>query len=72
MNTLLQIQQRSVYGVLTIYPINDVAQRFAEIAGTKTLTPKTLKLAEQLGFTIQVQAEDVDAWRTRGQSHGAQ
>ena len=37
-----------------IRPMNDVAQVFARIAGTKTLTRKTLALAKLLGYTVTI------------------
>lgn len=41
-----------VYGNITLYPVCERAQLLAEIAGTKTLKPSTLGLAERLGFQI--------------------
>lgn len=65
-NMLLQVQQRDQYGQKVYHPVNSVAQAFAEIAGTRTLTPRVLQLAEGLGFVIEPQATDLDAWRNRG------
>lgn len=59
MSNELLIQVRNVYGTPTIYPINETAQLFARIAGTKTLTHPTLEVAEQLGYTIAVQPEPI-------------
>lgn len=59
MSNELLIQVRNVYGTPTIYPINETAQLFARIAGTKTLTHPTLEVAEQLGYTITVQPEPI-------------
>ena len=42
-----------VWGRYTIYPANETAELFAQIAGTKTLTNSTLALAERLGFLIE-------------------
>ena len=53
MNTIIEIRVKDVYGVPTVYPANSVAVGLAMIAGTKTLTHRTLQLAEQLGFTIK-------------------
>lgn len=50
---VVEIEVRNVYGNFTIYPINEAAKLFAEIAGTKTLTNKTLALAERMGFAIK-------------------
>ena len=44
---------RTVYGKDLIYPIDDNAQRFANIKGTKTLTMADLILIESLGFEIE-------------------
>lgn len=52
MNEIL-IEVRTVYGVPTIYPVNEPAKLLAEIAGTKTLTHKSLALAERMGFAIK-------------------
>lgn len=41
---------RNVYGVNKIYPANDVAQVLADIAGTKTLERRVIKLADKLGI----------------------
>lgn len=48
----IEIEVRNVYGNITIYPVNEAAKLLAEIAGTKTLTNKTLALAERMGFLI--------------------
>ncbi len=41
-----------VYGNLVTYPVCERAQLLAEMTGTKTLTSKTLALAERMGFQI--------------------
>jgi len=48
----ITIQTKSVYGIEAHYPVCDKAQSFAQIAGTKTLTVKTLKLIQMLGYDI--------------------
>lgn len=49
---VVQVEVRSVYGNELIYPANFEAERFAAIAGTKTLTNVQLAYAEQLGFLV--------------------
>lgn len=44
-----------VYGSWVMRPVNDTAKMLAEIAGTKTLTVKTLQLAQRMGMTIAAQ-----------------
>ena len=40
------------YGCVAYHPDNAQAKTLAEIAGTKTLTPRVLKLAQGLGFEV--------------------
>jgi len=40
-------------------PMCHVAETFARIAGTKTLTVETLKAVKALGYTIEVKADTV-------------
>ena len=54
MSKIILVDIRNVYGQQTIYPANLDADIFAAIAGTKTLTKRTLQYAEQLGYTIEV------------------
>ena len=56
MTKTIQITIRSVYGNEQAYPVCDAARTFAEIAGSKTLTPATLKKIQRLGYTIEVVA----------------
>lgn len=50
----IRIRFENVYGRLTCYPIDTPAKLFAELAGTKTLTPRACALAQRLGFSLQV------------------
>ena len=43
---------RRVYGNRVIYPACDTARDFARTAGTKTLTPATLRKIQALGYTV--------------------
>lgn len=48
----IKVEVRSVYGNTMVYPACADARRFAEIAGTKTLSHGVLCLIEALGYTI--------------------
>lgn len=48
----IKVHVRSVYGNDLVYPACPDAKRFAEIAGTKTLSHSVLCLIEALGYTI--------------------
>jgi hypothetical protein len=54
-NNPLIVTIKNVYGNEMIYPANSVAQIFADIARQKTLSRDTLKLAQSLGYKIEVQ-----------------
>ncbi len=57
---VIQVSIKSVYGRATVYPANKDAETLACLAGTKTLSPQTLKYAEQLGMRIeQVEATNL-------------
>ena len=48
----IEIRVDRVYGNLVTYPVCERAKLLAQIAGTVTLKPATLGLAERLGFQI--------------------
>ena len=43
---------KSVYGHITAYPACPTAALFAQLLGTKTLTPQALKTIKALGFEV--------------------
>jgi len=53
MEILVKIQNN--YGCETVYPVCETAQIFAQIAGTKTLTPETRSAIKQLGYELKVE-----------------
>ena len=58
MNALIAIVKvKDVYGNRTIYPVNETANVFAQIAGTKTLTMPTINKMKTLGYEVLVQNE---------------
>lgn len=52
-NARVEITVKSVYGKETVYPANDTAKKFAEIAGTTSMTHSLLCQIEALGFLIE-------------------
>ena len=53
METNLQVQARSVYGVDRIYPLNDQAKKIAKLLNRKTLTSADIVILKDLGFKIE-------------------
>lgn len=45
------------YGNEAIYPVNETAKKFAEIAGTKTMSRKLLNQCKDLGYEIKVEQQ---------------
>jgi hypothetical protein len=54
MTIRLQVNLRSVYGEIKIYPANAAAHYLAQIAGTKTLTHRVLRNAIEMGCEVEV------------------
>lgn len=50
---------KSVYGNVTAYPGCPTAALFAQLVGTKTLTPQALKTIKALGFEVIQQAPEL-------------
>jgi hypothetical protein len=51
----ITVRIENVYGNRAVYPCCAVACKLAALAGTKTLTPHTLRLIQELGYTVRVQ-----------------
>ncbi len=56
---VLEVRIENVYGEKKVYPVNTAAKIFAKIAGTKTLTVRTLIYAKDLGYTTKVQTPEL-------------
>lgn len=50
----ITIKLKEVYGETKAYPVCQDAQTFADMLGTKTLTPGALKQIQKLGYTVYV------------------
>lgn len=51
----ITIKSKDVYGRTLYYPACEKAQLFAQLIGKKTLTPETIEIVEELGYTINIQ-----------------
>jgi hypothetical protein len=47
------IEIKSVYGQDKVYPVCETSQIIAKLSGNSTLTPVTIALAKQLGYTFK-------------------
>ena len=53
----IQVIIKNVYGRETVYPACDASKLFASLAGTTTLTDRTISLIKALGYTVAVVSE---------------
>ena len=56
----VKVKQKSQYGSTVFYPANDLAELFAKVAGTKTLTASILCYIKEAGFDIEVFTDKVE------------
>jgi hypothetical protein len=54
------VNSRNVYGTETFYPVSLTAKLFADVAGTKTLTPTVLNLIKAAGYNVKILTPDVN------------
>ncbi len=53
------VEQRSVYGSIKFYPVNDLAQRFAALMRQKTFDAGNLRDIRNMGIAIEVEQKTV-------------
>jgi len=49
------VKIKDQYGIPVVHPACETSRLLAKIAGTKTLTPDTIKYGKQLGYTFEVE-----------------
>ena len=59
MNNKLIVRKESAWGNVRYAPVCETAQILAQIAGTKTLTDETIRLAKKLGYTFELEREEI-------------
>ena len=56
----INVTMKNVYGNDIIYPACETSRIFAQMAGQKTLTMRTIMLIKQLGYTVRVVSDIVE------------
>ena len=51
----ITIEAKDVYGRTLYYPACKRAELFAQLTKKTTLTPETIEIVEELGYTINIQ-----------------
>ena len=55
----ITIELKWNYGSCAFYPACEISKRFAQIAGTKTLTQDALRIIKSMGYTITQTTKEV-------------
>jgi len=53
------VEQRSVYGNIKFYPVNDLAQKFADLMKQKSFDARNLFDIKELGITVIVDQKTI-------------
>lgn len=53
------VEQRSVYGNIKYYPVNDLAQKFADLMKQKTFDVQNLFDIKNMGVTVVVDQKPI-------------
>ena len=61
MDSMVLVRVGSQYGREVVHPVNSTAECLAAIAGTATLTARTLELAIEMGFEIRQAGQTIPA-----------
>lgn len=54
------VEQRSVYGSIKFYPVNDLAQKFAALMRQKTFDARNLFDIKDMGVTVIVDQKTIN------------
>ena len=55
----ITIELKWNYGSCAFYPACETSKRFAQIAGTKTLTQESLRIIKAMGYTINQTTKEI-------------
>jgi hypothetical protein len=53
------VEQRSVYGSIKFYPVNDLAQKFADLMRQKTFDARNLFDIKNMGVTVIIDQKTI-------------
>ena len=62
MNSKMLVRAKDVYGRQVYYPADETSRTIAAIAHNRTLTDRVLRLAQALGYEIEI-ARPLPTWR---------
>lgn len=56
----LRVRVKHVYGVKTVYPACEKSKLLCELIGSKSLTARSKRIIEKLGYSFSVVPESLD------------
>ena len=56
----IQVEQRNVYGSIKFYPVNELAEQFAQLMKQKTFDAVNLRDIKRMGIDIEVQVQSIN------------
>jgi len=59
MNNKLTVRKESAWGNVRIVPVCETSKLLAQLAGTKTLTEEAVRIAKELGYTFELEREEI-------------
>ena len=55
----IQVELRNVYGSIKFYPVNELAEQFAQLMKQKTFDAGNLRDIKRMGIDIEVQVQSI-------------
>jgi len=59
MENKLTVRKEQAWGNVRIVPVCQTSKLLARLAGTKTLTDQAVRIAKELGYTFQLEREEL-------------
>ena len=59
MENKLTVRKESAWGNVRIVPVCETSKLLAQLAGTKTLTDEAVRIAKELGYTFELEREEI-------------
>jgi len=59
MENKLTVRKESAWGNVRIVPVCETSKLLARLAGTKTLTDEAVRIAKELGYTFELEREEL-------------
>ena len=59
MENKLTVRKESAWGNVRIVPVCETSKLLAQLAGTKTLTEEAVRIAKELGYTFELEREEI-------------